>query len=318
MLLNLRLKMPLLNTKLRQQLKKKKIKIFSIGFVSFDISFDMLNLGNSFLNFFLLLKNKSKFNLYSSYFSFFISSFFFINYNKKAALFIGENLFFFKNAYKFLLTFCLNLKIKFKNVFVLFTNIIDLHYQELYLKSNKIYNNFIYSLNFFNNINKEKNSFGILQNSFFIKNIKNYNVILPVSSFFEYNGLFLNLEGRLRKKIQVYISKNIKLKSNLAVIHYFNIILKNYVFFSNNNFLKYFKKLLLKNYDYFLKYYKKNLIISVNLLNINFYYYSFFLENIYFFQYIINVYKFKYIYKFSYSLNKALKYFNTYINTYVL
>lgn len=323
--LNLRLKMPLLNTKLRQQLKKKKIKIFSIGFISFDISFDMLNLGNSFLKFFLILKNKSKFNLYTSYFSFFISSFFynylFYNYYKKIVLFIGENLFFFKNAYKLLLNFCFNFKIKFNNIFVLFTNVIELHYQELYLKNLKIKNNytFIYNLNFFKNVKKQQNSFSILQNSFFIKNIKNYNLILPVSSFFEYDGLFLNLEGRLRKKLKIYTYKNTKLKSNFDVIHYLSIILKNNFFFINfnTNLLKYFNKLVLKNYDYFLNFYKINLIISVNLINITFYYYSFFLENIYFFEYLINVYKYKQIYKFSYTLYKALKYFNTYINSYV-
>ena len=95
LVLNLRLKMPLLNTRIRTNLKRKKVKMFSIGFVSFDISFNMINLGNNFKNIFNILENKSKFNLNFFYISSFISQFFNISNSKDLALLVGENFFFF-------------------------------------------------------------------------------------------------------------------------------------------------------------------------------------------------------------------------------
>ena len=103
--LNLRLKMPLLNTILRKKLKKKTIKIYSVGFISKDISLNVINLGNNLFQFINLLENKNKFIFFYYFTSFFLSSFFYIKNNKNIAVSIGENFFFFKNAYKLILNF---------------------------------------------------------------------------------------------------------------------------------------------------------------------------------------------------------------------
>lgn len=318
--LNLRLKMPLLNSKLRLKLKKSFIKVFSVGFVSSDFSFSMLNLGNTFLNFFKVIENKSKFSLSYFYTSYFLSVFFNIVNTKNMVFLVGENFFYVKNAYKFLLSFCSNFSISNKNLFFLFTNTIDLNYQELNLgKSFNKNIKFYYSFFPFSNnvLKKKKKSFSVLQNSLFVNKLKNFNLILPTVSFFEYNGFFYNFEGRLRKKLKIYSYNNLKLKSNFEILKYFFIILKTFVYFFNFNFklLKFFSKLVFLGTEAFLK---ENIIIS-NFLNIDYNInYNLYLDNIQIFDTIVNVYKFKNIYKTSFVLNKAANYSNTYINTYAI
>lgn len=324
-MLNLRLKLPLLNARLRLNLKKKKCKIFSIGFSSFDVSFDVLNLGNCFSNFIDILKNKSKLNLYFFFNSFFFSSYFSLFNLTYFSLFIGENFYYLRNSYQFLINFIKNWNINIKNIFNLFTSSIDLHYQELYLKNLKFNlkdTKFFYNFYIFSNkkLKKKKNVFSVLQNSFFNNDLKNYNVILPVTSFFEYKGIFLNFEGRLRQKLKIYSYNNF-LKNNVDILKFFNIILlKSNINLYFLNFVKFFKNLLIIFYDFFF-FYKKILIIfnnfNFNNLMENLYKYCF-INNFYIFEYLINAYHFKNIYKNSFSLNKASIYFNTYIHTYVI
>ena len=232
--------------------------------------------------------------------------------------------FFFKKAYKILNSFCLNFLLKNSDIFFLFSNIIDLNLQYLNLNQTKNYLNnlkseFIYSFYSFSNIElkKKKKSFSILQNSYFSNNLKNYNLILPISNFFEYNGSFLNFEGRLRKKLKVYSFNNLKLKSNSEIFKYLNIVVNMSLNFLNFNFklLKFFYSFLLKDYDQFIN----NNIIILNSVSIRSnYYFSLFFDNYKIFDYLINVYKFKNLYKTSFSLNKASIYLNTYLSTYVL
>jgi len=88
--------------------------------------------------------------------------------------------------------------------------------------------------------------------------------------------------------------------------------------FLNFNFklLKFFYSFLLKDYDQFIK---NNLIVFNNSISIKSkYYFSLFFYNYKIFDYVINVYKFKNLYKTSFSLNKASIYLNTYLSTYVL
>lgn len=87
--------------------------------------------------------------------------------------------------------------------------------------------------------------------------------------------------------------------------------------FLNFNFklLKFFYSFLLKDYDQFIN----NNIIILNSISIGSnYYFSLFFDNYKIFDYLINVYKFKNLYKTSFSLNKASIYLNTYLSTYVL
>jgi len=320
--LNLRLKMPLLNTILRKKLKKKTIKIYSVGFISKDISLNVINLGNNLFQFINLLENKNKFIFFYYFTSFFLSSFFYIKNNKNIAVSIGENFFFFKNAYKLILNFFFFLKLDYKDLYILFTNVIDLNFQELVLqnKKNKFISNkskLLYSFTFDIVEKKKIGSFSILQNSFFIKDLIKFNLILPTVSFFEYVGLFLNFEGRLRKKLKIYNYKNLNLKSNLNILKYLNIILKKSFNFKNFNYnlLKYFNNLIY-NYNYFLQFYSNNLIILKNYSIKFFYNYKLNYNNILFFDYLINIYKFKNLYKISFTLNKVSKSLNSYLNIY--
>lgn len=351
LLINLRLQMPLLNTNLRLKLKKKKnVKIFSLGFVSYDISYDIVNIGNNFLTFFSILENKSKLNFF-----FFFKDYLFSSFNvkffkkdlqnerdtiltKDHAFLIGDNFFFFKNTFKLILDFCSKFFLWIKDLFVLFTNTIDLNYQNLNLKTRKkkkmslIYSFFNFSNSF---LKKKKGDFSILQSSIFFKNFKNYNIILPVTSFFEYTGFFFNFEGRLRKKLKVYSYKNSNLKSNKEILKYIYLILNKFIFFKRFFFFNFFRNLIKIDYN-FLNYLSKNLIIfkySFNYKNENWDSWNFYncieeinllykrsnvvISNVYFFDYLINIYKTKNFYKNSGTLNKASTFFNSYIKTYV-
>jgi len=157
--LNLRLKMPLLNTILRKNLKKKTIRIFTIGFLSKDISINVSNLGNNLIQLFNILENKSSYNYFYYYNSFFLSSFFNLKNYLNNAIIIGENFFFIKNAFKLLSNLYYLLNFKYNDIYILFTNVIDLNSQELNLKKNKSYSNkskLIYSFTF-DILKKKKN-----------------------------------------------------------------------------------------------------------------------------------------------------------------
>jgi hypothetical protein len=313
--------MPLLNTLLRQLLKKKAIKIFSLGTMSTLITYNIEILGNTLLKFLHVLENKSQFSYYIIYKSFFLSTFLDIkifNYINKAII-VGEDFFFIKNAYKLLWNFINYYNINYKHIYILFTTTITLHYQELGLKVNKKFIKeilFIYS--FTNKIQKKKkNSFAIMQSTNFFKGIKNYNVIIPCNSFFEYNGFFFNFVGRLKKKIKIIKTKMV-IKSTLDIVIYLYYLIEKGFNFNNFNYnlMLFFKNLLQFNYIYFYVYYKHNIVILNKLYIKNFINYRLnFIDNL-FFGYVINMYNINNIYKLSYILQKAYTYVNTYINVY--
>jgi predicted molibdopterin-dependent oxidoreductase YjgC len=88
-------------------------------------------------------------------------------------------------------------------------------------------------------INKNKN-FVIYHGCFFDLGARYSNLLIPSHSNFEYNGIFVNNEGRIRKLTKI-ISKNGINNSELFVL------LKLYInFYINSNFsiLKNFKKIL--------------------------------------------------------------------------
>lgn len=209
--LNLRLQMPLLNVQLKQQLKLNNINIFSLGFASFDFSVSIINLGNNLQKFLGILENKSLFVLNLYFNSFFLSTFFSLINFKKKALLVGDNFFFINKINKLLINFCFVFSYSYKDLFVLFRKTIDLNQQHLGLKTyNKsVFNSkFLYS--FTPSVKKTyfTQGFSVLQNSHFYKNTRNFNLILPVTSFFEFEGSFLNFAGYIRTKLKVYSYKN--------------------------------------------------------------------------------------------------------------
>jgi hypothetical protein len=230
--INLRIVMPLLNSLLRQLIKKKFVKIFTIGNIISDISFNIINLGNNFLSFIFLLEQKSKFNLYYFYSSFFLSNFkkFIKGFIKYKAILIGENFFFFKQAYKIISKFISTFNYKLNMIYVLFVYISKLHYQELNLKNNTFLNNkFFYNLDFEYNIKKKKSDFSIIQTTNFFNSISFYNLIIPTSNFFEYKGLYINLAGRFKKKYAMYQFNN-NLKSNEEIFRFIYLNQLNFKF----------------------------------------------------------------------------------------
>jgi hypothetical protein len=312
--------MPLLNVQLKQQFKLNNIKIFSLGFSSFDFSSNTINLGNNLQKFFSIMENKSSLvlNLYFS--SYFLSSFFNLVNSKKKALLVGENFFFIKNIFKVLINFCFFFNYLYNDLFVLFKKTIDLIQQHLVLKTSKnlFFNSkFLYS--FTPSLQKKhfKKSFSVLQNSHFYKNTKNYNLILPVASFFEYEASFLNFSGYIRTKLRVY-SYDKDLLSNSDLIKYLLSSLDLALMFYTYIFFKYFLSLCSLNYDYFYSFYNYNLFLSSKLLFFKYIYFSkIILDNLTLFDYKLNNYRLTDISNISKSIKKVSVFFNTFINVYL-
>jgi len=188
--------MPLLNTILRKNLKKKTIRIFTIGFLSKDISINVSNLGNNLIQLFNILENKSSYNYFYYYNSFFLSSFFNLKNYLNNAIIIGENFFFIKNAFKLLSNLYYLLNFKYNDIYILFTNVIDLNSQEINIKKKKRKSKKrkkIYSITFDILKKKKKKNFSIFKKFFFFKNFKKFYFIFIFFFFFFFLIFFLNI-----------------------------------------------------------------------------------------------------------------------------
>jgi NADH-quinone oxidoreductase subunit G len=312
--INLRIVMPLLNSLLRQLIKKKFVKIFTIGNIISDISFNIINLGNNFLSFIFLLEQKSKFNLYYFYSSFFLSNFkkFIKGFIKYKAILIGENFFFFKQAYKIISKFISTFNYKLNMIYVLFVYISKLHYQELNLKNNTFLNNkFFYNLDFEYNIKKKKSDFSIIQTTNFFNSISFYNLIIPTSNFFEYKGLYINLAGRFKKKYAMYQFNN-NLKSNEEIFRFIYLNQLNFKF-NWTLIFKFFSNLFSINWDYFEIFYFQNIYFKYFENKEKIFNYSITFYNYLFFDFTINIYKMHSLYKFSLILQQAYYNLQNYI-----
>lgn len=293
--LNLRLEMPILNSKLMR--KKDKITFYSIGNVGYFYSNYFKYLGNSVLDVvrFIYGKtelNKQIFNLFS-----FDANVF----NKKFKpnglnILIGQSFYFIKNSFmlysklklyvqdNFNFSWCSNL---FSNVSVL--NYLNLNHLKRFVFNNKssLYflnnvDNYYYSTN----INKE-NNFIIYRGSFFDETAKYSDLIFPSNTFFEENLNYKSFDG-----LNVYTRKVVS--TNL----YNN---KEFFFFLNNLKLKFFKLNLFSiiNFKILFKYFKflyinlkySNFVLNYNMLVSKLKKNKFFIENKIFNSVIINYYK---------------------------
>src|SRR5690606_4752642 len=89
------------------------------------------------------------------------------------------------------------------------------------------------------------NNFIVYNGSFFDLGAKISNLIFPINLFFEYSGLVLNFEGKLRKLLKI-INFNIYNSVDL---------LKSLFIYINLKFLKFL--FLLKNFKNFIKFFSK-------------------------------------------------------------
>jgi NADH dehydrogenase/NADH:ubiquinone oxidoreductase subunit G len=201
--LNLRLEMPILNSKLMR--KKDKITFYSIGNVGYFYSNYFKYLGNSVLEIIKFIFGKTELNKQVfNIFSFDVNIF-----NKKFKpsglnILIGQSFYFIKNSFmlynklklyvydNFNFSWCSNL---FSNVSVL--NYLNLNHLKRFVFNNKsgLYflnnvDNYYYS----KNINKE-NNFIIYRGSFFDETARYSDLIFPSNTFFEENLNYKSFDG---------------------------------------------------------------------------------------------------------------------------
>jgi len=274
-------KLTILNAKLRKLILiyGKRIKIFSIGLANSYNNLQVISYGNSLFDFYNMIKGKNNINL-NCMFRGILSSLFFKNNLK----FLNLTIFFKSNSFNNLSFYIskiffnfLNLKINLIHNNISYLNIYENNNYKVFKGNNNINDRLIFlenmdDLQFLSALQLKKKDFVIYHGQFFGLSTNSANLIIPSCSFFEYNGIFINMEGRIRKVTKV-VSQNIvtsfdfftilKLCYNKYILHNFSLI---------NNFKKivnYFDFLLIDwniNYDY---YNKGILEIGINFDKLN-------------------------------------------------
>lgn len=249
---NIRLELPLMNSKLRKCINNnKKIKIFYVGLSNSYNNVPVISCGNSIFDLINIFKGK---NIAFSK-NIFVKSIFY-------SLFTTNNL-----KYMYFRVFIKNginnvniIKVFFEKIFNKYfffkiNNLIDnISFLNIFENGNyrlndRVYNNLEKRFIFFENINEHlvfnylkisKNDFVIYHGQFFGINQEIIDLIIPSLSIYEYNGTFINLEGRIRKLIKA-------VSQNLISSHDFFIVLKvcysNYLK-TNLSFMKNFNKII--------------------------------------------------------------------------
>ena len=205
---NLKKELPLLLLKLRKEKRKKDIPI--IVFASIEqYNINELNLGYKTNNFIRFLEGKH-----------YICSL--LKKKKKPSVILGScvlmsiNI----NGYLYLLSKIKNLLNEFFNGICCVeqgSGINNLYEFGLNTKNNKFNNNLYFNLNNFKIIFNNNNKFNIFLGSHGIDNIYDYNVLLPITTNIEKNGLYINGEGRLQEMKLVQIS-NEKVKEDWKIL----------------------------------------------------------------------------------------------------
>ena len=202
--LNLRLEMPILNSKFLR--KKDKIKFYCIGNVGYFYSNYFKFLGNSVFDVVNFIYGKTILNkeIFNTFFDFNI----FNKYIKPIGLqvLIGQSFYFIKNSfilfnkikeyleiyYKF--SWCNNL---FSNVGVL--NFLNINYLKNFIFNSNFssfyFLNNVDNYNFLKNLNFNEKNFIVYRGSFFDEGAKYSDLIFPCSTFFEENLNYKNFNG---------------------------------------------------------------------------------------------------------------------------
>jgi len=277
---NIRLELPLLNSKLRKYINNynKRIKVFYIGLSNSYNNVPVISCGNSIFDFVNVLKGKNNLNKIILFKSIFCSLF---TGNKqqfnRLRIFIRNSICF-SNVLKIFLEKILS-KFLILKINIIFN---DISYLSIYEKNNyridRIYTYFRRKFIFLENVDEHfldnfylnsNEDFVVYHGQFFGVNKINANLIIPSSSIYEYNGIFLNIEGRIRKLTKV-ISQNFISSSDFLVILklcYSSYITTNLSFIKKfNRMINFFEFLNIDwNVDY--NYYSKGLLNKLNKFN---------------------------------------------------
>jgi len=254
--LNLRVEIPLLNSKLKKKMMKNNFNIYN--FSGKDVLGKFLN--NDFLNYSNIFSFRQKLCYFLLFFTFLYICFNFLKNLVSVKFFFGWN--FFQRNYFFFNNLFLKLTNKYNiityNIILSTISLIN-YFEFFYVKISNInlnlYNSFVFLAQvddelFLNKLyllkDKDINSFFVYSGSFFDNGAKISNLIFPLNMFFEYNGLFLNLSGKFRKNRKVVSSLSF-LYNISSLFESFNnfFVLKivglNFFYFSIFSFFKKFK-----------------------------------------------------------------------------
>jgi len=296
--LNLRLEMPILNSKLLR--KKDKISFYSLGNIGYFYSNSFKFLGNSVMdvvNFIYgkTLINKEIFNIFS-----FDLNIFNTRLIKPIGLqiLIGQSFYFIKNSFMLfnrIKSYVVNTN-KMSSCNNLFSNVGILNYLNInYLKkftfnyscSSLYFLNNVDNFNFLKFLNKKKDNFLVYRGSFFDEGAKCSDLVFPCSTFFEESLNYKNFSGL-----------NLFTKQVISTPFYNN---KEFFFLLNNLKWKFFKLNLfgIINFKVLFKYFKflhldfccKNFILNSSILKLNYKNNKILIENKIFNSVIINYYK---------------------------
>lgn len=298
--LNLRLEMPLLNSKFFRL--KNSLNLYSVGCNGHVLNYNIKMIGNNSFDLIDLVFGKNFLNKSLFYRSFYKNSF---SFSAKAAIKVfflfGQS--FYKNPKAFLLfnyfkynitnilnARCLN---TFSSVGLLNSLIYGSNKLNRYNKS--INNTFVFldsvdNFEFLSKININKSNFIIYKGSFFDNGASMADLILPAKSVFEDNIRFLNYNGNIKMAHKIIFAEN-NILSSFDFFNCLNFFKNN--FFKNGYFCHYVPlKKLIKYFDFLVvnfKFDNYNLHYDFLIRNENYYY--FFVDNFLFQNLIINYYK---------------------------
>ena len=322
---DIRLEAPLINIRIKKNFninKNKELFLYSYGLALKFLTYPIKNLGNSIFKFFLLLEGKQRFLC-----DLFVKSFVTLKYLSNYFNFLNKTIFIFGNsvinridAKSFLLSYFFFLKKKFQliNFNLIHNNLGFYTYNNIFFNNIKNYIHKIrnYGLSYIlgsenieNNIKSDIVIYqGFIKTDFYY----NSNLILSTTAPYEFDSIYINLEGRYRYLKQVVKSfigsyNDWDIISLLNICNKKKLILKFCSIFFFLNILKFLDK--------FLNYFCNFFLSFSGFIIILFYNTAFIIEGLQQFRVIkevFNIFLYKNILKFSNN------FFNSIINNYYI
>lgn len=259
--INLRIELPLFNSKLR---KLNNARLYSIGLNASFMNFNIKNYGFSINNVLNVIKGKNKLNIELIAANYVYTSFIKYIKNGNVSFIFGNSFSMLGNSstvFKFLKKF-VNTVLLYSQCFYLFNNVGIINYLFLNNVSNSVSKFLMPKFYFFEAVDDYLflkkfassvcNNFIVYHGSFFDEGAKQADMILPCSTYFESNLRFFNYFGAIRRTNKV--------------ISIADDILSGKEFF---NFLDNFSKHVV-GFRYFMNFSKVVLYFDFLLINFNF------------------------------------------------
>lgn len=321
---DLRLEAPLLNVRIKKNFninKNNELFIYSFGLALKFLTYTIKNISNSILKFFFFLEGKQRFLCDLFFKSFYSLKYFnnYYNFYNKTIFIFGNSIINREDSKSFLISYFYFLKNKFQ---LLNFNLIN-NNLGFYSFSNVIFDNIKYSINKIKdlgicyilgseNIENYKSDIIIYQG--FIKTNIYYdsNLILATTAPYEFDSLYINLEGRYRYIKQVIKSfvgsyNDWDILSLLTIFNKKKQILKVCSIYFFINIIKFFNNIV----NFFC-----NFFLSFNSFLIELFYYTAFMDN--FKDQLSSDYNHSYNYNYNQSVKFYNNYFNSIINNYYI